>query len=269
MTDPARQLQPHQTAGARTLLLPREHGAYTELGFSLATGLALGDFTSTKILLAVSLVLFFIAHEPVVVLIGARGRRRLDEFKNRAFSHAIGLSATGAVLGILGWWQAPPAARAAVLLPLAFGAAVLVMIVIRREKTAAGEMLVAFTFASSVGPIALAGGSDAAMIAGVLWAIIFALQTFTVREVRLRSPQESSRRAGPSAMFWIAAATGVVIVLLFTMTAAFPVIALLPTSAVVAVCGLLRVSARRLRTVGWAFAVSDVLALAEMLAVLR
>ncbi|HTM10325.1 MAG TPA: YwiC-like family protein, partial [Verrucomicrobiae bacterium] len=80
MTDTAQDLQA-SGARPRSLLLPREHGAYAELGFTLSTGLALGDLTSAKILLAASLVLFFIVHEPLLILLGERGRRRLDQFK--------------------------------------------------------------------------------------------------------------------------------------------------------------------------------------------
>jgi YwiC-like protein len=256
----------------RSLLLPREHGAYAELGFTLATGLALGDFTSAKIFFAASLVLFFIVHEPLLILLGERGRRRLDQFKERAFFTAAGLTATAVVLGVLGLWQAPAAARAAVLLPVVFGASLGVMIVTGREKSAVGQNLVALTFAGAVVALALAGDASLpiSLTAGALWAVIFTLQTFAVREVRgrLRKPVEP---LAVSAVLWMSAAAAL-IGLFLVVRGWLPFVAflgLLPTVMTAAACGLLGVSPRRLRVVGWSFVSSSLLALAAILMAFR
>ena len=54
-------------------LLPKEHGAYAELSFPLVTGLALGEPNLASFSLGLAAVLFFLANEPVAVLLGARG----------------------------------------------------------------------------------------------------------------------------------------------------------------------------------------------------
>ena len=271
MTETARDLQ---SGGARprTLLLPREHGAYAELGFILATALALGDFTPAKILLAASLALFFIAHEPLLILLGERGRRRLDQFKQRAFSTAAVLIATAVVLGILGLWQAPAAARFAVLLPLIFGASLGIMIVTRREKSALGENLVALTFAGSVVPLSLAGDAalSTSLTAGALWAAIFILQTFAVREVRVRL-KNPVKGLVVSPIVWTSAAV-VLVASLLVVRGTLPFLAfagLLPTLVTAAACGLLGVSPRRLRIVGWSFVASSLFAFAAIVTAFR
>jgi YwiC-like protein len=271
MTDTAQDLQ---AGGARprSLLLPREHGAYAELGFTLATGLALGHFTSAKILLAASLVLFFIVHEPLLILVGERGRRRLDQFKQRAFFTAAVLTVTAVVLGILGLWQAPAAARAAVLLPVIFGASLGAMIVARREKSAMGQNLVALMFAGAVVALALSGDASlsTSLTAGALWAVIFTLQTLAVREVRVRLKKPVAAFA-VSPVVWMSAAVAL-FGLFLVVRGTLPFVAflgLLPTVMTASACGLLGVSPRRLRVVGWSFVSSSLLALIAIIAALR
>jgi hypothetical protein len=239
------------------------------LGFSVATALGLGRIASPSILLAASLIAFFVAHEPVAILLGGRGNRRLAEAKHGAVATAALSIGVGIILGAAGWSRAPAAVRSAVLLPLCFGATLMLIVLKRREKSALGEMLMALTFAGALLPIALAGEADAAaaLIAAALWAVIFILQTLAVREVRGRGRDDQERRLSPAVL----TSTGVFVIaaLLMGGTHRLSVVALLPSVVVAAMCGLLRVSPRRLRTVGWAFAVSDVLAFAAMLALLR
>jgi YwiC-like protein len=268
MIDGARELDVEPGRQRRAFLLPREHGAYVELGFSVTTALALGRITSTKLLLTASVVTLFLAHEPLLVLIGERGKRRLDQTRPRAVATAALLIGVGGVLGLWGWWQAPPESRIAVLLPLALGGMLMAMILNHREKSAFGEILVALTFASALIPIALAGEAHPAdaLNAGALWAVIFILQTFAVREVRGRRKDQIFRLFS---VVWLSAGVFVIVSLLISLMDWLPGAALLPTIMIAALCGLLRVSPRRLRTVGWAFAVSDLLSLFAMLAVLR
>ncbi len=60
-------------AGHGPSLLPREHGAYAQLGFPLVTALALGDLGVAPLLLVVGIIAVFLVHEPVMVLSGGRG----------------------------------------------------------------------------------------------------------------------------------------------------------------------------------------------------
>lgn len=258
---------------ARRALLPREHGAYAELAFSLATALALGGFSAAPMLLAAGAIAAFLAHEPALVMLGARGRRALDQSRDRAALGAAGLLAAAIVAGVAGWRQAAPAARRALLLPLTFAVILVPVIFARREKTPLGELLVALTFASASIPIALAGDAapKAAFIAGSIWAVIFSLQTLVVRSVTGRATE----RLDPQRRFVVAACLSLSVVLagwLFSLAGLLPFLAaaaLAPAALVGAACALLRVHARHLRLIGWSLAGSDVLALVALVAALR
>jgi hypothetical protein len=251
---------------SNVLLLPREHGAYAELGFSIATALGLSrGVTAGQLLLAASAIVFFLAHEPILILRGARGNRRSAMSRHAAAVASFWIG-VGAVAGIAGWLAAP-AARAAVSLPLFFGGLLAAAIWKQREKSAAGEILVALTFSSAIVPLAIAGGAAAghAAIGGAVWAIIFIVQTFTVREVRARGVQENKRKS-LSLIVSIGAAAGAWLLVQFASMPDLAAAALLPALVISAACGLRRVTARRLRTVGWAFAASDLFALWAILA---
>ncbi|MFW5947417.1 MAG: YwiC-like family protein, partial [Gemmatimonadota bacterium] len=56
-------------------LMPREHGAYAQLGFPLVTGLVYSGGQPGAVAFAVAAVAFFLLHEPLAVRSGARGAR--------------------------------------------------------------------------------------------------------------------------------------------------------------------------------------------------
>jgi hypothetical protein len=58
---------------SQTSLLPREHGAYAQLAFPLVTGLGLATPSLPAVALALAAVAFFLANEPVAILLGTRG----------------------------------------------------------------------------------------------------------------------------------------------------------------------------------------------------
>jgi hypothetical protein len=184
--------------------------------------------------------------------------------------HAVAVASfwigVGAVAGIAGWLAAP-AARAAVSLPLFFGTLLAAAIWRQREKSAAGEILVALTFSSTIVPLAIAGGTAIghAVISGAVWAIIFIVQTFTVREVRARGVQENKRKS-LSLVVSIGAAAGAWLLVQLASLPYFAAAALLPAIIIGVTSSLLRVTAHRLRAVGWAFAASDLVALWAILA---
>jgi len=91
-------------------LLPQEHGAYGQLAMPLLTGLALGRPTPAGLTLAAAAVLGFVAHEPLLVALGRRGRRALDEDGGRARRLLVRLGTLSLVLGAVGVALSPPAA---------------------------------------------------------------------------------------------------------------------------------------------------------------
>lgn len=169
-------------------LLPREHGAYGQLAFPLVTAWAVAGVSGASLSLGAAVVAGFLAHEPILVLLGRRGPRTRREGGRRA---AVWLMAAGAVLlssGLLGLWLAPPPARAALVLPLVPAAVLAAMLLAGREKSLAGETAAALAFSGAAVPIALAAGASAgtALAIALTFASIFVTGTLAVRVIILK-----------------------------------------------------------------------------------
>ncbi len=267
------QSETGQRPGRGWPLLPREHGAYAEVAFPLLTALALGSPTSAQLLWVLASIAIFLAHEPVLVMAGERGRRSRAELGGRAQLAAACLLAFALATGGLGWWSAPAAARMAVFLPLSLGMLLVALIASHREKTAGGEFLVALTFSSTLIPVALAGGVSlrTAVIASAVWAAVFALGTFTVRAVIASIKKNTYSRWSSHAI--IALSLGAIFAaFLLIVTNTLPTLAaaaILPSALVALACGVLKVHPRHLRTMGWSLVASNFFALAALLVGLR
>ena len=136
-----------------------------------------------------------------------------------------------------------------------------------------GELLVALTFSSALIPVALAGSVNprAAIIASVVWAVIFSLATFTVRAI-IASVKKSENPGRPARVTVALSLTVVAAAILLTMANALPplaAVAVMPSALVGLGCGLLRVHPRHLRKMGWSLVVSNLIAFAALLFGLR
>src|SRR6266540_2736363 len=110
---------PAPAAREEPSLLPREHGAWGQLAMPLATGLALGRPGAAALLLVAGIVLAFLAHEPLLVVLGQRGRRVKEALGARAARRLAALGAAAVVCGVTALLLASPAARLAALAPAA------------------------------------------------------------------------------------------------------------------------------------------------------
>jgi hypothetical protein len=258
-------------ATPRRSLVPHEHGAWGQLAMPLLTALAIGGPTPPALLLTVAVVLAFVAHEPLLVLLGHRGRRAISEDGPRARRWLAGLGAAAAATGAAGVLLAPPAARAALLLPALLAGAVLVLVLRRLEKTTPGEIVVAAALASAGFAVALAAGVtlEGAAAALVAWILAFAAATLAVRVILVRVRSKGERDPGRLHAA-LAAALGAGA---FALTAAgLPAAAAwatLPTALFSVVVCLGRFSPRRLRQLGWALVGSSALTLVVLVAGLR
>jgi hypothetical protein len=169
-------------------LWPREHGAYGQLGLPLVAALALGSPTLTSGLLVTGAVAAFVAHEPLLVWLGARGTRARREHGARAawlgLSLAVGALALGGVAMALGGRVIVLAS----LVPLALTAGVLPFVLTGREKSTPGELLAGVALASASIPVSIAAGVSpfVAAIACATWAIALTAGTAAVRWVIAR-----------------------------------------------------------------------------------
>ena len=254
-------------------LLPREHGAYAQAFFPLLTALALGGINAAALLLVVSVVTVFLAHEPVLITLGNRGGRAKRETGAAAWRRLSWLVAIGAPAGLAGLWLAPPAARIAASIPLTLGTLLTPLIFRRQEKTAAGELLVAVTLSATMIPVAAAGGValSAAIGASVVWAVVFVSGTVTVRGIIARAKKTTepgwNHFAGPAL-----SASAIVLAVALALTDRVPTlaaVAVVPTALVALVFGLLGVHPRNLRRMGWSLVASNLAVLAALILGLR
>jgi len=254
-------------------LLPREHGAYAGIAFPLVTALSLGAPTAVQLLWIAGCVAVFLAHEPLLILLGERGRRSHTALGARARRTAYGLVALAIATGGLGWWLAVPAARAALILPLALGALLLRLILTHRERSLPGELLACVTLSSVVIPIALAGGVNprAAIIAGAVWCAVSSLATLVVRATIARAKQTvNHRRLAYATMTFSAAA--LLASFLLTRVNVLPVLAaaaVFPVVLLAVALSLVHVHPRHLRAMGWSLVGSNVITLIALLVGLR
>lgn len=187
----SRSSRPHR---ARSLW-PREHGAYAQLAIPQVTALALGWPTLAAALIALAACAAFLAHEPLLVVLGHRGARMREHDGPRAKRRLVQLAMLAAVAGTIGLAAAPRAALAVASVP-ACAAAVLVAFASRRaQHSRAGELAAAIALPAAAAPVAVASGvsvRDALVIAGA-WSIGYASTVFAVHRVIARHRTAASR----------------------------------------------------------------------------
>jgi len=254
-------------------LLPREHGAYAGIAFPLITALLLGRPTAVQLLWIVGCVAVFLTHEPLLILLGERGRRSHTALGARARKAVRILAALAVAGGGLGWWLAPAEARLALFLPLALGGILLRLILTHRERSLAGELLACVTLSSVVVPIALAGGVSwrAAIIAGAVWSAVSCLATLTVRATIARAKQTANHRrlACATLAFCAAALLASFLLIRANLLPLLAAAAILPFVLLAVAFSLVHVHPRHLRVMGWSLVGSNVITLIALLVGLR
>jgi hypothetical protein len=248
-------------------MFPKEHGAYGQLAAPLITAAAAAGVNLAAALLAVAVVAGFLAHEPLLVLLGRRGPRARRESGGRA---KVWLAATVAIAlasAAAGAWSMTPERRWSLLLPAAPALAVAAAIAAKREKTAVAEVTVAVAFSLAAVPVALAAGASVAAAAtiAVVFAVHFVTGTLAVRGIIAAMRGGGDPRAAR-------AIRGVVIALTVCAAAGFALAAArgrLPWGALAAVApGVAAASwlalrpppPKQLRRVGWTLVTTTVVA---------
>jgi hypothetical protein len=239
-------------------LLPREHGAYGQLVFPLVTSFAVAGVTTPALLLGLAAVAGFLAHEPLLVLLGRRGPRARHNEWLRAGVWLTICGATTVGAGGAALWSMPAGARWSLLLPLLPTAFLAVALSAQREKSPPGEVAVALALSLVAVPACLAAGASTriALSVAVVFALVFVTGTLSVRVVVLKvrgGGNPFAVRATRLIVFILAAGAAVGLVAAGSRT-------LLPWTALIAATpGLLAAvalaarapSPARLRAVGW------------------
>jgi len=243
-------------------LLPREHGAYAELGFPLLSGLVLGSPGAAAWLFVAAAILLFVANEPLVVLLGARGKRAQQGLAVPARRQLAILGGLGVAAGLAALWLAHPGARWLALVPAAIACGLVPVVLSRNLKTLPGEVIATAAFSAMHLPVAAAAGVDGVLLWGppVMWFIVTVTATLAVHAIK-------SRVTGAAPWVVPAATWAARLALLAALAASvwmpgWRIVALaacLPLAGVVVV-NRLALSPRKLRHVGWAVVAANALA---------
>ena len=169
-------------------MLPKEHGAYGQLAFPLLTALVIAGLTPASLLTVLAVVALFLAHEPMLVLLGHRGARVRTAEAHRAWWWLMAALVAGTTSALLALDSMAPSFRWTFIAPLIPAAWVAVAVATGREKTTLGETAAAMAFAAAALPICAAAGRPA--IGGAIalaFGLLFVLATLAVRVVILRT----------------------------------------------------------------------------------
>src|SRR5262245_1035268 len=97
--------------------LPKEHGAYGQVAFPLATAFSIAGPSTAGLLLSVAAIAGFLAHEPAVIALGLRGSRARRELGTLAAWWLCCCLATGVAAGLVAGIVLEPAARWSLAVP--------------------------------------------------------------------------------------------------------------------------------------------------------
>ncbi len=183
------------------MLLPKEHGVYAQMACPLITALSVTGLRASSVLLAVAIVAGFVLHEPLLVVLGKRGRPAQQKYGVRAWRWLIGLACAFVVAGGLAfvgmpgrtpWWLLLPAVPAGVVFVSAWRGT---------ERQWVAQIGVALAFSLTVVPICASAGVPLAVSGAIaaVFAVTFVLGSLAVRVVVLRVRGGGDQKASPAA----------------------------------------------------------------------
>jgi hypothetical protein len=235
------------------VLIPREHGAYGQLLFPLVSVLLIGHPSEGAYLLAGAAVGAFLAHEALLVVLGQRGSRAAREQLPDARRALALFGSFCAVSGSVAILVMPRAALPYLLVPLLLAVLVAVVVVMHRERSTAGELLVAVALSSASLPVAVAGEVDArsAVTVFVVFSAVFVTATVAVRAVIGRVSRAGGPPLAVAAALAVAVLAALAILAITGELAPVAPYAALPVCVVALALTARPPSPRYLRPIGW------------------
>ena len=239
-------------------LLPREHGAYAELLFPLVTVFCLGNTTLASVALSLAILAGFLAHEPLKILLGARGGALQRELRGRARVQGVLLLTVSIAAGALGLCRSGGATIGAALGLLPALALVLGLTLTGRDKSLLGETVVSLLLAFAALPVALAAGLSprVALCSALTWSAVFVVGTATVHALLARKKRGVLAPSRAVIGMALALTSGAMFSAL-SGRGSWP-LAAVPMAVIAVVALLLGVPPRRLRVLGWAMVLAHV-----------
>jgi hypothetical protein len=248
------------------MILPKEHGAYGQLALPLVTALTTAGLSAGGLLLTISAVAAFIAHEPAALLLGLRGAHAKRQLRPAAMRWLAGSAVICGVAGTMAILIIERHARWSMLVPLVPATALAIAMVRHAEKSWFGEIAAALAFAGLSVPVSIAAGSSLRSAATIAlpFVLLFTTSTLAVRTVILRTQGGGNTRAMAATRRCAFAVTGLGATGLISLASAgfLPVTAL--TAAAPGLVSALVIMARppqpaRLRSIGWTLVAASML----------
>lgn len=240
---------------SRRSLWPREHGAYFQLAVPLITALAMRVPSFSGVALALASCLAFLAHEPLLVMVGLRGPKQQQRDGARAARRLAVLATGTAVVGAAGLALASRATWLVAALLLAPVGAVIALAGRRSEHTLIGELIAAVALSGAAAPVLVASGAAPAIALRLWlgWALGFGAGVVAVHRV-------IARHKRPASSVDVAAALALVAVDAVCLAVAARGATTLIAAPLVSLAALLVIvppAASRLRAIGAAIAVAS------------
>lgn len=176
------------------LLLPREHGAYFQLLAPMTLAFLLTGGSLAAALFAGASIVAFIANEPLLVVLGHRGKRASEQHRSRAMRMLAVLVPAAVAMGLVALWLVAWPTRivaAGLLVPTA---ALVALGIRRQQRTVLGELFALVCLAGAAAPVAMAAGLPAvdALTLVAAWVIGYGCSVVGVHRVIERGRRRRS-----------------------------------------------------------------------------
>lgn len=242
--------QPHDRVVIPVRLNPREHGAYAILGVPLATALFIVGLTPATVAVSLAAVISFLAHEPLLIVTGARGNRVKRSATVAARALWIRLSLV-AVCGGIAFWLSDDTTRLGLIACLLIAVIECSLSARGRNRTLAAQSLGIAGMTLPCAVVLLAGGVNAvpAVQFFLIWYFGRLLTTVAVRTTIRRHKASATIQSMRSHD-----AVSIVALVVCSFGVLFGSSLWLVTVPMVASGALLRLTMprpRRLKTIGW------------------
>lgn len=232
-------------------LLPREQGAYVQLGISLTLGLALGQGALAAWGQALLTALLFLASGPMRALMDDRGSGSARLAKARAKRLLPLLGAFALPVALFTWRNASWPLGRSLIVPATLASLLAGLILAKREHTGLGELVAAWALASAAYPVAVLGGADphVAGRSGLALAGMQSIGTMTVRACLA-----SWRRNGNPLLRWLPLGLGLVaLAVFFRLPFSHRIaLAMVPNTLLAAWMLVFPPASGRMKPLGWA-----------------
>lgn len=254
-------------------MLPKEHGAYGQVTLPLLTALVVAGPSTGGLLIALAAVAGFLAHEPVVVLLGERGPRAARDLRARAIRWLVGATAIGLAAGLGAVWTMPPGTQWLLAVPLVPALAVAAALRHGLGRSWHGETAAALAFSGVAIPVAAAAPAPVETGAAVAipFALLFVGGTLAVRAVILRvrsgGDLRATRATRVAALALVAGATAVLgVATTVGVLSAVVLVAAMPGLLTVVAVVMRLPAPNRLRPLGWTLMAASVVTAAVVIA---